>query len=68
MNEKMNEANGNAMNVGLLKGFLNRPLMNEWGCWDGHFPVSRGGVSRSNLNITKIFPMNESYVGMSILL
>ena len=55
----MNEANENVMNVDLLKGSLNRTLMNDWGCWDGHFPLSRGGVSRSNINIPKSFPITE---------
>ena len=33
--ERMNEANGNFMNVDLLKRFLNRTVMNEWmGCSD----------------------------------
>lgn len=29
------------------------------GCWDGKFRMIRGGMFRSNLNILKIFPMNE---------
>ena len=30
ISERMKEANENVMKVGLLKGFLNRTLLNEW--------------------------------------
>ena len=49
MNEIINEANDYVINVGLLKGFLNRTLMNEWEISGWTLFMSRDVVS-SDMN------------------
>ena len=59
MNKWANEANEIVMNESLLKCFLYRTLMNEWGTLGWKLFMNKDVVSINNLNITKTFRMNE---------